>query len=144
MSISFDVKDESLSALDAARQIIAPFSEWEKEMRECIDNGGNAAMERYGRLLELYTDNDGYLINERIQREITLIGLNPEVLNRTYNTLSNGERTKLQLATMFLKRNGFLLIDEPTDHLDSEGREILENYLKGNAASYWFLMTGIL
>jgi len=54
----------------------------------------------------------------QLRREMNLLGLEEDVLYRPYNTLSNGEQTKLQLAVLFLKENNFLLIDEPTNHLD--------------------------
>ena len=65
----------------------------------------------------------------QLRREMNLLGLEEEVLYRPYNTLSNGEQTKLQLAVLFLKENNFLLIDEPTNHLDIRGRELVSRYL---------------
>ena len=66
----------------------------------------------------------------QLQREINMLELPEEVLWRPYSTLSNGERTKLQLAVLFLKENNFLLIDEPTSHLDIRGRELVSRYLR--------------
>jgi len=65
----------------------------------------------------------------QLRREMNLLGLEEDVLYRPYNTLSNGEQTKLQLAVLFLKENNFLLIDEPTNHLDIRGRELVSRYL---------------
>lgn len=65
-----------------------------------------------------------------IERELSLLKVDPEVLDRPFYTLSNGERTKVLLAALFLKENAFLLIDEPTNHLDAEGRRLLARYLK--------------
>lgn len=65
-----------------------------------------------------------------ILREISLLGISEEILGRPFETLSNGEQTKVLLAAMFLKSNQFLLIDEPTNHLDAEGRKIIGEYLK--------------
>jgi len=65
----------------------------------------------------------------QLVREMNLLQLNEEVLYRPYETLSNGEQTKLQLAVLFLKENNFLLIDEPTNHLDIRGRELVSRYL---------------
>ena len=65
----------------------------------------------------------------QLNREMNLLELSEEVLWRPYSTLSNGERTKLQLAVLFLKENNFLLIDEPTNHLDIRGRELVSRYL---------------
>lgn len=63
-------------------------------------------------------------------RELSLLEVNEEVMYRSFNTLSNGEQTKVLLAALFLKQNNFLLIDEPTNHLDKNARQTVGNYLK--------------
>lgn len=65
----------------------------------------------------------------QLAREMNALQLGEDVLYRPYETLSNGEQTKLQLAVLFLRENNFLLIDEPTNHLDIRGREIVSRYL---------------
>ena len=65
----------------------------------------------------------------QLAREMNALQLSEEVLYRPFETLSNGEQTKLLLAVLFLKENNFLLIDEPTNHLDIRGREIVSQYL---------------
>lgn len=67
----------------------------------------------------------------RLCRELSLLGVDEEVLYRPFETLSGGEQTKVLLAALFLKENNFLLIDEPTNHLDMEGREAVAQYLSG-------------
>jgi len=62
-------------------------------------------------------------------RELSLLDLCEDVLYQPFGTLSNGEQTKVLLATLFLKKNHFLLIDEPTNHLDVKGRELVCQYL---------------
>lgn len=66
----------------------------------------------------------------KICREMTQIGLDMEVLERSFDTLSHGEQTKVLLAILFARENYFLLIDEPTNHLDMEAREVVCDYLK--------------
>lgn len=63
-------------------------------------------------------------------RELSLLDVDPEVLYRSFDTLSNGEQTKVLLAALFLKENSFLLIDEPTNHLDMAGRQLVSSYLQ--------------
>lgn len=63
-------------------------------------------------------------------RELDLLDVDAEVLYRPFETLSNGERTKVLLALLFSRENEFLLIDEPTNHLDGEAREKIMEYLK--------------
>ncbi len=43
--------------------------------------------------------------------------------------LSGGERVRLALCKMFKKRPNFLILDEPTNHMDIVGKETLENML---------------
>lgn len=63
-------------------------------------------------------------------REFSYLEVEPETLWRSFETLSNGERTKALLAALFLNQGHFLLIDEPTNHLDNRGRELVSAYLK--------------
>ena len=62
-------------------------------------------------------------------RELNLLQVSEDVLYRPFDTLSNGEQTKVLLAALFLKENSFLLIDEPTNHLDVNARKIVGDYL---------------
>ncbi len=66
----------------------------------------------------------------QLNKEFAQLSLNEDTLYRVFNTLSNGEQTKVLLAILFLKGNKFLLIDEPTNYLDLEARFIVSEYLK--------------
>lgn len=63
-------------------------------------------------------------------RELSYLDVDAEVLWRPFETLSNGEQTKVLLAALFLNEGHFLLIDEPTNHLDVYARERVAAYLK--------------
>lgn len=63
-------------------------------------------------------------------RELSYLGVGDDVLWRPFETLSNGEQTKVLLAALFLNEGHFLLIDEPTNHLDAGARELVSSYLK--------------
>lgn len=67
----------------------------------------------------------------RLLRELNLLDTDPEILYRPLSTLSGGERVKVQLAALFQQPDSYLLIDEPTDHLDQTGREAVSRYLSG-------------
>lgn len=65
-----------------------------------------------------------------LMRELSYLDVSADVLWRRFETLSNGEQTKVLLAALFLNENHFLLIDEPTNHLDTNAREKVADYLK--------------
>lgn len=61
--------------------------------------------------------------------ELNQLDIDAEVLYRPFQTLSEGERTKVMLALLFSGEEQFLLIDEPTNHLDQQAREVVKAYL---------------
>lgn len=65
----------------------------------------------------------------RVICELGKLGEDAEILYRPFQTLSHGERTKVMLAILFSDDNDFLLIDEPTTHLDKEARAIVKKFL---------------
>lgn len=62
-------------------------------------------------------------------RELSYLKVEETVLWRPFETLSNGEQTKVMLAALFLNEGHFLLIDEPTNHLDVAARRQVADYL---------------
>lgn len=64
-----------------------------------------------------------------IIRELSYLDVEEDVLYRPFETLSNGEQTKVLLAALFCNEGHFLLIDEPTNHLDMKTREVVSAYL---------------
>src|SRR5699024_7965013 len=50
--------------------------------------------------------------------------------SKQFSTLSGGEKTKVELASMLLKSPDLLLLDEPTNHLDLASVEWLGNFLQ--------------
>lgn len=125
----FPIHDMEATALETARNMIAPFTHWEQEMDHLLELSTDETLIRYGELQQRYMDADGYIIDELIAREAGKLAIGAETLARPVGTLSPGERTRLTLASLFLKKNNYLLIDEPTNHLDVKGRELAAEYL---------------
>ncbi|MBK6393959.1 MAG: ATP-binding cassette domain-containing protein [Betaproteobacteria bacterium] len=55
----------------------------------------------------------------------------PERVNAPVKTLSGGERNRLLLARLFARPANLLVLDEPTNDLDIESLELLEETLQG-------------
>ena len=65
----------------------------------------------------------------RLMRELSLLNVPEEALNRPFDTLSGGEKTRVNLGRLILEDTDILLLDEPTNHLDLHAIEWLEEYL---------------
>lgn len=66
----------------------------------------------------------------KIERELNLLQVDPEILWRPFHSLSGGEQTKVLLALLFVDDINFPLIDEPTNHLDIVARDQVATYLR--------------
>lgn len=86
-------------------------------------------LKKYGRLQDEYIRIGGYELEEKFKKICSGFNFNEEFLKKRYNSLSGGEKTIVNLATILLKNPSILLLDEPTNHLDFETLDWLESFL---------------
>ena len=65
---------------------------------------------------------DDWHLPERAHALLARLGLGHLGLDRSIGTISGGEATRVALAGLMLGDPDFLLLDEPANHLDAEGR----------------------
>ena len=76
----------------------------------------------------LLKDND---MNDNDARKILGdFGFSKDSINKKTSVLSGGEKIRLSFARMFSNPPNYLILDEPTTHLDIDGRAGLEKLLK--------------
>jgi ATPase subunit of ABC transporter with duplicated ATPase domains len=81
-----------------------------------------------GELLEELIENhwDFY----RIEIAMEQVGLDEKLLIQNTETLSGGEKLRLQLAILLLQNPSILLLDEPSNHLDEQGIKWLTKFIR--------------
>jgi ATPase subunit of ABC transporter with duplicated ATPase domains len=67
---------------------------------------------------------------EAAMRALARYGL-ADAANRSYETLSGGEKARLEILCLEAEGHNLLLLDEPTDNLDIDSSEALESALDG-------------
>ena len=77
------------------------------------------------------TIGDDWDIEERSRAQLNRLGLDTVALDRRLDTLSGGEVVSLGLAAQLLKRPEVLMLDEPTNNLDSAARQRFYDALDG-------------
>lgn len=95
----------------------------------------DSILKTYGELQELFENIGGYLLETNLSKVCNGFKIGEEMLTRKYNTLSGGEKTIVNFATLILSEPSILLLDEPTNHLDIDTLEWLEEYLSNYKGS---------
>lgn len=92
--------------------------------------GDEAALARYGALLEAFDVAGGFTYEARIGQVLGGLGFPKSEFEIPVAHLSGGQKTRALLARLLLEEPDLLLLDEPTNHLDIEGIEWLEEQLR--------------
>jgi len=87
-------------------------------------------MEEVGTIQDILNHNDFYIIDAKVNEVARGLGLLEVGLEKTVDSLSGGQRTKVLLAKLLLEKPDILLLDEPTNYLDEEHIEWLKKYLQ--------------
>lgn len=91
--------------------------------------GGNVTESLYDAL------NDDWSVEERCMEALEYWKLSGIDLFQKMETLSGGQKTKVFLAGIHIHRPDFILLDEPSNHLDMEGRNLLYEFVKGTTSA---------
>src|SRR5690606_29556616 len=85
---------------------------------------GNVSEENYDLL------NDDWTIEERCNEALRDWQLNDLDLSEKMETLSGGQKTKVFLAGIAIHQPELVLLDEPSNHLDIVGRQLLYDFIQ--------------
>ena len=121
------LKDAFTDLKDMEKQL----NELQKKMESEIQGKEyDSLLKKYCNLLERFSAAGGYDMDLNINTVVEGLNIDSSILNQSYNDLSGGEKTLVQLAKALIIKPDLLLLDEPTNHLDIERMEWLEKYIK--------------
>jgi len=84
--------------------------------------------EKQAKLQEAIEAQDGWNLDNQLELAMDALRCPPE--DQLVETLSGGERRRVALCRLLLKKPDILLLDEPTNHLDAETIAWLERHLQ--------------
>jgi ATPase subunit of ABC transporter with duplicated ATPase domains len=94
-----------------------------------LADGAPGTEDRYSIALERYMALGGPDFETRSASMLDDLGLPGRLLDLPTAALSGGQRARSSLAALLLSRHDLVLLDEPTNDLDFDGLERLENFL---------------
>jgi ATP-binding cassette ChvD family protein len=92
------------------------------------DDEMNKLIERQGKVQEKLDMLDAWNLDSRL--EMAMDALRCPAGDTAVKVLSGGEKRRVALCRLLLKKPDILLLDEPTNHLDAESVAWLEHHLK--------------
>jgi ATP-binding cassette ChvD family protein len=113
---------EAVDALHEFNRINDKFAE------PMSDDEMNKLIERQGKVQEKLDMLDAWNLDSRL--EMAMDALRCPAGDTPIRVLSGGEKRRVALCRLLLKKPDILLLDEPTNHLDAESVAWLEHHLK--------------
>lgn len=125
---------EVLTVFDSLMEMEARLKTLEEKMNEPYDASKveyhNKIIRDYTTLTEVYENRGGYTYKGEISRVLKGLGFTENDFDKPIAILSGGQKTRVALCKLLLRKPEILLLDEPTNHLDLDAIEWLEGYLK--------------
>jgi energy-dependent translational throttle protein EttA len=113
---------ETVDLLKEYDDINAKFSE------PMSDDEMTALLEKQGKIQDRLEALDGWELDSRLELAMDALRCPPE--DTKTGILSGGEKRRVALCRLLLKKPDILLLDEPTNHLDAESVAWLEHHLQ--------------
>ena len=101
------------------------------EARMAAGESDPAILKRYGTLSERFEAFGGYDTDVAVNKIANGLSIPDSQRQQLFDSLSGGEKTRVNLGRFILEDTDILLLDEPTNHLDLHATEWLEEYIRG-------------
>ena len=87
-------------------------------------------LERYGELQHRFESLDGWSHQSTVEATLHGLGFRDEDFQKPIRVLSGGERRRAALAATLLQGGDLVLLDEPTNHVDLDALEWLQDFVR--------------
>ena len=125
--LGYTVEDVLRSAF---REILAAKKKMEALESQMEQGATQEQLKTYDSLVARFQAGGGYDMDVEVDKICNGLGITPAQRPQLFDSLSGGEKTRINLARLLLEKTDILLLDEPTNHLDLNSVEWLENYIK--------------
>jgi ATP-binding cassette subfamily F protein 3 len=129
------VWQEALTASTGLARVETELARVEKQLADPAVYGDEKALtralERQARLLDEYERLGGPGYEGRVRATLRGLGFSDADVDLPVEALSGGQKKLVGLARLLVTQPDVLLLDEPDNHLDLDGKAFLEGFIRG-------------
>jgi len=129
------VWEEAMRASERVATLDHRLHEAEHRLADPVVYGDERALTRalaeQERLLAAFEEAGGPSYEGRVRSTLIELGLGEGVFTLPTTALSGGQQKLLGIARQAIRQPGLLLLDEPDNHLDLDGKAMLERFIRG-------------
>ena len=133
------IESEENLLIDECLSVFKEIVALEKEVNELAKimetDHSKKALERYSYKEHIFMVKGGYDYLTKIDVLLSKFGFSKDEYYRQIKSFSGGEKTRIAFAKLLMIEPDLLILDEPTNHMDIEIIEWLEDYLKSYQGS---------
>ena len=113
----------------AYTEIMAVKRKMEALEKAMAHGASSEQLREYDNLTNRFQSGGGYEMDVEVDKICNGLGITADQRQQEFDSLSGGEKTRMNLARLLLEKTDILLLDEPTNHLDLNSVEWLEGYI---------------
>ena len=124
---------EGYTVRDVLRSAYGPLLRVKRRMEQLehqMASGEQELLREYDTLSNRFLTQGGYDMDVETDKICNGLGISAAQRDQLFDSLSGGEKTRVNLARLLLEKTDILLLDEPTNHLDLRSVEWLEEYIR--------------
>ena len=113
----------------AFRELLSARKKMEALEQKMAQSVTDDLLREYDVLVNRFQAGGGYDMDVEVDKVCNGLGITADQRSQEFDSLSGGEKTRVNLARLLLEKTDILLLDEPTNHLDLRSVEWLEGYI---------------
>ena len=121
------VIEEAETALERELALKKRLTELERKLE---DDPSDDDLDEYALVHEHFAEAEGYSAEHDVRTVLKRMGFSESDFSKTTDSLSGGEKTRLAIARILLEEPDLLILDGPTNHLDLQATEWLEDWIR--------------
>lgn len=123
------IYDIVYSAREDIINIKNQLQDMEEQMKHLTGDDLDNLLIKYHSLTDTYEHMEGNTYDSLVSGVLRGLGFADEDFTKKMDELSGGQKTRVSLGTLLVKKPDILLLDEPINHLDLRSIQWLETYL---------------